>query len=117
VVNDVSAKLTFGVFDHLDASSHDLTQLYEDRLSLVETYDRLGFYGQTAGAAGRGWRTFLHNRAPDIAAMDLFVAPTIGFDLLYALVIVRLDHKELVWINVSANPTTEWVARNGGISL
>ena len=30
----------------------------------------------------QGWRTFLHNHAPDIAAMDLFVVPTIGFDLL-----------------------------------
>src|SRR5262245_11963703 len=34
------------------------------------------------------WRTFLRNHAPDIAAMDLFVAPTIGFDLLYVLVII-----------------------------
>jgi transposase InsO family protein len=42
--------------------------------------------------------------------MDLFV-PTIGFDLLYALVIIRLDRKNLVWINVTANPTAEWVAR------
>ena len=30
----------------------------------------------------QGWRTFLRNHAPDIAAMDLFVVPTIGFDLL-----------------------------------
>jgi hypothetical protein len=27
----------------------------------------------------QGWRTFLRNHAPDIAAMDLFVVPTIGF--------------------------------------
>ena len=33
----------------------------------------------------QGWRTFLRNHAPDVAAMDLFVVPTIGFDLLYAL--------------------------------
>jgi hypothetical protein len=33
----------------------------------------------------QGWRTFLRNHAPEIAAMDLFVAPTIGFDLLYAV--------------------------------
>ena len=59
----------------------------------------------------RGWRTFLRNHAPDIAAMDLFVVPTIGFDLLYALVIVRLDRRDLVWINVTTNPTAEWVAR------
>src|SRR6202045_1935573 len=58
----------------------------------------------------QGWRTFLRNHAPDIAAMDLFVVPTIGFDLLYAFVIVRLDRRDLVWINVTANPTAEWVA-------
>ena len=63
------------------------------------------------GPPGQGWRTFLRNHAPDIAAMDLFVVPTIGFDLLYAFVIVRLDRRDLVWINVTANPTAEWVAR------
>jgi transposase InsO family protein len=62
------------------------------------------------GPPSQGWRTFLRNHAPDIAAMDLFVVPTIGFDLLYAFVIVRLDRRDLVWINVTANPTAEWVA-------
>ena len=57
------------------------------------------------------WRTFLRNHAPDIAAMDLFVVPTVGFDLLYAIVIIRLGRRDLVWINVTANPTAEWVAR------
>jgi hypothetical protein len=42
--------------------------------------------------------------------MDFFVVPTIGFDLLYAFVIVRLG-RDLVWINVTAHPTAEWVAR------
>jgi transposase InsO family protein len=63
------------------------------------------------GPPSQGWRTFLHNHAPDIAAMDLFVVPTIGFKLLYALVIVRLGRRDLVWINVTAHPTAEWVAR------
>jgi len=43
--------------------------------------------------------------------MDLFVVPTIGLDLLYAIVIVRLVRRDLVWINVTANPTAEWIAR------
>jgi len=34
------------------------------------------------GPPSEGWRTFLRNHAPDIAAMDLFVVPTLGFDLL-----------------------------------
>ena len=63
------------------------------------------------GPPSQGWRTFLHNHAPDIAAMDLFVVPTIGFDLLYAFIIVRLDRRGLVWINVTTNPTAEWIAR------
>ena len=63
------------------------------------------------GPPSQGWRTFLRNRAPDIAAMDLFVVPTVGFDLLYAFVIVRLDRRDLVWINVTVNPTAEWIAR------
>src|SRR6201993_2507882 len=63
------------------------------------------------GPPNQGWRTFLRNHAPDIAAMDLFMVPTIGFDLLYAFVIMRLDRRELVWIHVTANPTAEWVAR------
>ena len=63
------------------------------------------------GPPSQGWRTFLRNHAPDIAAMDLFVIPTIGFRLLYGFAIVRLDRRDLVWINVTTNPTAEWVAR------
>src|ERR1700680_4226543 len=63
------------------------------------------------GPPSQGWRTFLRNHAQDIAATDLFVVPTIGFDLLYAYIIVRLDRRELVWISVTTHPTAEWVAR------
>ena len=63
------------------------------------------------GPPSQGWRAFLANHAPDIAAMDLFVVPTIGFDLLYAFVIVRLDRRDLIWIGVTRHPTAEWIAR------
>ncbi len=63
------------------------------------------------GPPSQGWRTFLRNHAPDIAAMDLFVVPTIGFDLLYGLVIVRLARRDLVWIDATRHPTAEWIAR------
>jgi transposase InsO family protein len=64
-----------------------------------------------AGPPSQGWGTFLCNHAPNIAAMDLFVVPTIGFDLLYAFIIIRLDRRDLVWINVTKSPTAEWIAR------
>jgi transposase InsO family protein len=69
------------------------------------------YMAKRAGPPSQGWRTFLHNHAPDIAAMDLFVVPTIRFDLLYVFVIVRLARRQLVWINVTTNPTAEWIAR------
>jgi alkanesulfonate monooxygenase SsuD/methylene tetrahydromethanopterin reductase-like flavin-dependent oxidoreductase (luciferase family) len=37
--------MKFGVFDHMDRSGPDLGQLYQNRLALVEAYDRAGFYG------------------------------------------------------------------------
>jgi hypothetical protein len=65
--------------------------------------------------SGRGrsqtWRTFLCNDAPDIAAIDLFVVPTVGFRLLYGIVIMRLDRRHLVWTNVTTDPTAEWISR------
>jgi transposase InsO family protein len=63
------------------------------------------------GPPSQGWKTFLRNHAPDTAAMDLFVVPTIGFRMLYGFVIIRLDRRDLVWINVTTRPTAEWVAR------
>jgi transposase InsO family protein len=63
------------------------------------------------GPPSQGSRTFLFNHAPNIAAMALFVVPTIGFDLLYVFVIVQLDRRDLIWISVIANPTAKWAPR------
>jgi transposase InsO family protein len=63
------------------------------------------------GPSGQSWSTFMRNHAPRIAAMDLFVVPTISFMQLYVLVIVRLARRELVWINVTRHPTAEWIAQ------
>src|SRR2546422_5310986 len=69
------------------------------------------YMAKRCGPPSQGWRTFLRNHAPDIAAMDLFVVPTMGFDLLYVFVIVRLARRDLVWINVTTHPTADWIAR------
>ena len=63
------------------------------------------------GPPSTGWRAFLRIHTAHIAAIDLFVIPTIGFKLLYGLVILRLERRRLVWINVTAHPTAEWIAR------
>ena len=60
---------------------------------------------------GQSWATFLRNHAAGIAATDLFVVPTIGFKLLYCLVVLAHGRRGLVHHAVTTHPTAEWVAR------
>jgi transposase InsO family protein len=59
----------------------------------------------------QGWKTFLRNHADGIASMDLFVVPTISFRLLYGFLILWHGRRELVWLEVTTNPSAEWIAR------
>ena len=59
----------------------------------------------------QGWKTFLRNHADGIVSMDLFVVPTISFRLLYGFLILRHGRRDLVWLDVTATPSAEWIAR------
>ena len=69
------------------------------------------------GPPSQGWRTFLRNHAPDIAAMDLFVVPTIGFDLLYAHRPARPQRPCLDQRHNKSDGRMGCTPNNGGISL
>src|SRR6266581_1366016 len=58
----------------------------------------------------QAWKTFLRNHADGIAAMDLFVVPTISFRLLYGLLIMGHGRRQILWFGVTAHPTAEWIA-------
>ena len=58
----------------------------------------------------QGWKTFFRNHADGIAAMDLFVVPTISFRLLYGLLIMGHGRRHIQWFGVTAHPTAEWIA-------
>jgi transposase InsO family protein len=82
------------------------------KLGFAVAQSTVGKYKAKRGdPSGQSWSTFLRNHMPHIAAMDLFVVPTISFVQLYVLVIIRLARRELVWIGVTAHPTAEWIAR------
>jgi transposase InsO family protein len=68
------------------------------------------YMAKTGRGRSQTWKTFLRSHAPDIGAIDLFVVPTIGFKLLYGIVIMRLDRRRLLWTDVTTNPTAEWIA-------
>jgi hypothetical protein len=58
----------------------------------------------------QGWKTFLHNHADGIASIDLFVVPTISFRLLYGLLLLHHDRRQILWLGVTAHPTAEWIS-------
>jgi hypothetical protein len=68
------------------------------------------YMARRRGPPSQGWRKFLRNHADGIAAIDLFVVPTVSFRLLYGLLIVGLGRRQILWLGVTAHPTAEWIA-------
>ena len=68
------------------------------------------YMARRRGPPSQGWKTFLRNHADGIAAMDLFVVPTISFRLLYGLLIMSHGRRQILWFGVTAHPTAEWIA-------
>jgi transposase InsO family protein len=64
-----------------------------------------------ARPSSQTWRTFLHNHAHYLWAADLFTVPTLTFRTLYVLVFIAHGRRELVHVNVTANPNAAWVWR------
>jgi hypothetical protein len=56
----------------------------------------------------QSWRTFLRNHAGVIAAMDFFVVPTVTFRLLYALVIITQEARNVLLPIVDKFPRGYW---------
>ena len=66
---------------------------------------------QDGGPRSQGWKTFLRNHAQAIAAVDLCVVPTLGFDRLFAFLVLGHGRRQLLWFAVTRHPTAEWLAR------
>jgi hypothetical protein len=57
------------------------------------------------------WKTFLWKHAEAIAAIDVCVVPTLTLDLLFAFLVLGHGRRQLLWFEVTRNPTAEWLAR------
>jgi putative transposase len=58
---------------------------------------------------GQNWKTFLKNHATEIISLDFLTVPTINFKLIYVLVIIEHHRRKIIHLNVTKNPTVEWI--------
>ena len=65
----------------------------------------------TSALTESDWRTFLRNHAHQLWAADLLTVQTLTFKTLYVLVFIAHGRRQLVHVNVTANPTAAWVWR------
>jgi hypothetical protein len=68
-------------------------------------------YMVQGGSPSQGWKTFFRNHAHAIAAIDLFVVPSLTFERLFALLVLGHGRRQLLWFEVTRHPTAEWLAR------
>src|SRR3979411_422285 len=54
------------------------------------------FMARSGRGRSRTWKTFLHNHSSGIGAMDFLIVPTVGFRLLFVLVILRHQRRRLI---------------------
>jgi hypothetical protein len=63
------------------------------------------------GTPSQNWRTFLRNHAEGIAAIDMFIVASASFRLLYVMVILAHERRQIVRTAVTEHPTAVWLSR------
>jgi len=63
------------------------------------------------GAPSPTWRSFLRNQAEGIAAIDMFVVASASFQLLYVMIILGHERRNILRTAVTEHPTAAWLSR------
>jgi hypothetical protein len=63
------------------------------------------------GTPSPTWRTFLRNEAIGIAAIDMFIAVSASFRLLYVMIVLTHSRREIVRFDVTRHPTAAWLSQ------
>jgi putative transposase len=54
------------------------------------------------------WRSFLKNQAKAMWSCDFFVQHTVGFQVLYVLVVMEIASRKVIYLHVTDHPTLQW---------
>ena len=57
------------------------------------------------------WRVFLKNHLMELVALDFFTVTTVGFKVLFVLIVLAHDRRKVLHFNVTEHPTAQWTAQ------
>jgi transposase InsO family protein len=63
------------------------------------------------GTPSPTWRSFRLNQAQGIAAIDMFVVASVSFRVLYVMIILAHDRRNILRTAVTEHPTAAWLSR------
>ena len=59
----------------------------------------------------QNWRAFLRNHSKELISLDFLTAPTASFKILFVLVILSNDRRQILHVNVTDHPSATWTAQ------
>ncbi len=63
---------------------------------------------RSSKGTGQPWKVFLRNHLSTVCSMDFLTVPTFNFKVLYVLVILSHDRRQVVHFNLTQHPTASW---------
>ncbi|HTX52814.1 MAG TPA: hypothetical protein VMD08_05360 [Candidatus Baltobacteraceae bacterium] len=57
------------------------------------------------------WRAFLNNHLSELVALDFFTVPTVGFKVLFVLIVLAHDRQRILHFNLTEHSTAQWTAQ------
>ena len=57
------------------------------------------------------WRRFLQNHTQDLVSIGFFVVPTATFRVLYVFLVLKHEHRRIVYFHVTDGPSGQWTGR------
>jgi transposase InsO family protein len=67
--------------------------------------------GGRPGRPSQTWGTFIRNHIAGTLAIDFFTIPTVTFDVLHVVIVLSLERRLILHVNVTAYPYAEWAAQ------
>ncbi len=66
---------------------------------------------QRRSASSQTWRTFLHNHAKELVAIDFFTVPTATFRVLYVFLVLAHERRKVLHFHITEAPSAAWTAQ------